>query len=437
MGRLVVVEAASTILVAGLSAMTATAVVVAVGTVVVAFCLYQLIVVIAALLYRAPGAGDDATPLQRRLVVVVPAHDEAMLIARCVQSLETQTYPSNLYDVVVVADNCTDDTAQIARAAGADVLVRTAPGARGKGHALRWAFERVLARSPAPDAVVVVDADSVADPELLENLVRPFERGAQAVQGESLLFDDGSPAATLRAAAFLLVNSARPAGRTVLGLPQHLAGNGMLFGAELLRAHPWDAFTSAEDAEYSITLRMAGVRPAFAGGAVVESPAAPNPEAAGRQQLRWEGGKLHLARANVVKLLSAAWRRRDPSLVVTALELALLPLGLLTAVAVIGAAVGAVLAAAGIIGAWAVVPWLVAVAAIPAYVLVGLRAARAPASAYRALARAPMFVLTKILRLSRLFTFGADTWVRTERATPKHVPVEPSAGDSRRDDGAP
>ena len=188
---------------------------------------------------------------RKRIAVLVPAHDEAALIARCVQSLQAQTYPSRLYDVIVVADNCSDATASIARSAGADVLVRDEPDARGKGRALRWAFDRVLRRPIPPDAVVVVDADSVADPCFLSALVRPFESGASAVQGESLLAEDGSRAASLRAAAFLLVNRVRPAGRSALGLPCDLTGNGMLLSSELLRAYPWDAFTSAEDLEYT------------------------------------------------------------------------------------------------------------------------------------------------------------------------------------------
>src|SRR5262249_30280311 len=148
---------------------------------------------------------ESADP-RTRVVVLVPAHDEELGIERCIHSLLGQSYPHELYDIVVVADNCTDDTAGAARRAGVDVLVRTAPTERGKGHALRWGIERVLSRTPAPDAVVIVDADSDAESDFLMVLVRVFERGAEAVQGESLLSPEGSPQAALRAAAFLLVN---------------------------------------------------------------------------------------------------------------------------------------------------------------------------------------------------------------------------------------
>lgn len=388
----------------------------ALGSVVAAFAVFQFVLAVAAVFYRGSEPAAAIAAPRSRVVVLVPAHDEAALIARCVRSLRTQTYPADLYDVVVIADNCTDDTAAIARSAGAEVLVRNQPDERGKGRALHWAMNQLMARTPGPDAIVVVDADSVAVPEFLATLVRPFEGGAAAVQGESLLSEEGSPGAALRAAAFLLVNRARPAGRAVLGLPSHLAGNGMLFSRELLRAHPLDAFTSAEDVEYTIKLRLAGVRPVFAGGATVHSPAAPTAEAAAHQQLRWEGGKLHVARTQLPRLVVEALRRRQPSLLEAAFELAMPPLGLLTAAAIVGTVIGRLLVWAHVIPGWSLVPWLAAGGAIPLYVVIGLAAARAPASSYRALAGAPLFVLTKIVRAYRLFGFRADTWVRTERA---------------------
>jgi cellulose synthase/poly-beta-1,6-N-acetylglucosamine synthase-like glycosyltransferase len=196
----------------------------------------------------------------------------------------------------------------------------------------------------------------------------------------------------------------------------------MLFARELLLAHPWDAFSSTEDIEYAVKLRAAGVKPAFAAGAIVESPTAPTPEAAAHQQLRWEGGKVHVARTHIPRLVRDAVRSRNPWLLDAALELAVPPLGLLAAAAIAGTIVGIGALAAGALPLSAIVPWLVALAAIPVYVLVGLLAARAPGSAYRALLGAPVFVLKKAFRAHRLLAFRADTWVRTERA-----PHDPAA----------
>ena len=299
---------------------------------------------------RAPGAGSAAVGSgapSTRVTVLVPAHDEAAQIAACVRSLRAQDYPAGLLEVVVVADNCADDTAAGAAAAGARVLVRTDPGARGKGRALRWAIDRLLAARRRPRRGRGRRRRPEAAPDFLATLVRPFAAGAEAVQGESLLAEDGSRAAALRAAAFLLVNRVRPAGRAALGLPCSLCGNGMLLGRDLLRRLPWDAYSSAEDVEYTLHLRAAGVGVAFARGAVVRSPAAPNRAAAAQQELRWEGGRARLARTWIPAFAARGVRRRDASLLDAAVELALPPLGLLTAAVLAGTAGSALLAAAG------------------------------------------------------------------------------------------
>jgi hypothetical protein len=391
-----------------------TALLLAGGVIVAAAGLYGLTVSVAALFFRAPATSQRPST---RLVVLVPAHDESALIARCVRSLRDQDYPRSLYRVVVIADNCTDDTAARAAGAGADVVLeRLAPGARGKGHALRWAMDRMIG-DPGVDAFVVVDADSIADRAFLVRLVQPLDAGARAVQGESLLDAGDRGAGSLRASAFLLINRVRPAGRAVLGLPMtHLAGNGMLLTRELLLEKPWEAYTSAEDLEYSLDLQVDGIRIVYASGAVLLSPAAPNGRAAAQQQLRWEGGKFHLARTRLPGLVARAVRERRPALLGVALDLAVPPIGWLTAAAVAGSVAVATLAAVTPVPLWTLTPWLVGLCSIPVSVLVGLRAAGAPRSAYRALLRAPLLVLGKPLGAARLLRFRGDTWVRTERA---------------------
>src|SRR5438045_526297 len=118
----------------------------AVGALGAGFAVYYVVVAIASFFYEGYPQDGRGRPSHKRIAVLVPAHDEAALIGRCVRSLRAQTYPSHLYDVIVVADNCTDATASIARSAGAEVLVRDEPGARGKGRALRWAIDQVLVR---------------------------------------------------------------------------------------------------------------------------------------------------------------------------------------------------------------------------------------------------------------------------------------------------
>src|SRR5713226_6983933 len=187
---------------------------------------YLLSLAIAAVAVR-PRRMPRADP--SRLAVLVPAHNEAELIGRCVRSLLGQSYPRLSYRVIVIADNCRDQTAVEARAAGAEVMVRDEPTARGKGQALRWAMDRILAGSTPPDALVVVDADSLAHPELLWELEAERAAGAEVVQAEYLIADEnGSTQSELVALAFLLFHRVRLGGRRALGLPANLVGNGML-----------------------------------------------------------------------------------------------------------------------------------------------------------------------------------------------------------------
>jgi 1,2-diacylglycerol 3-beta-glucosyltransferase len=375
---------------------------------------YLLLTSIAAFFYRQRLAPELPSA---RLVVLIPAHNEEGLIAQCVRSMRDQSYPPELLTVTVIADNCTDRTAEVARAAGADdVLDRHEPQARGKGRALRWALERVLAAEDAPDAVVIVDADTYAEPDFLREMGAEFEAGAAAVQADNLLRGTGGKGSSLRVAAFILINRVRQSGRVALGQSAMLLGNGMLLSRDLLSQRSWTAFTSAEDLEFTLDLQLEGVNVAYARRAQVSSETAPTPDAAATQQRRWEGGRFALARAYGLRVLSEARRQRRPGLLLLAVELVMPPLGLLTAGIVVGCAVTAgVAVTTG--HRWALAPWVLAGAALPLYVGLGLKAGEAPRDAYRALLGAPLFVLRKPVQMRGIFGFKSDSWVRTARSS--------------------
>src|SRR5690606_8482505 len=170
-------------------------------------------------------------------------------------------YPADCYDVVVVADNCSDDTAAIARQAGVSVFERFDSVEKGKGQALRWLMQRIDLASY--DAVFIVDADSVVSPNVFDAANRAFESGARLAQ----IYDgvhnrDDSPATGLRALAFDLHNRVRPMGRQVLGVSVGLMGNGMFISTELLDG-AWDSFGLAEDMEAHARLVARGERVHF------------------------------------------------------------------------------------------------------------------------------------------------------------------------------
>jgi exopolysaccharide biosynthesis WecB/TagA/CpsF family protein len=375
---------------------------------------YLLAVAVAALVRRHPQpSGQPRT----RLAVLVPAHDEERLVERCVSSLLAQAYPPDLRRLVVIADNCGDRTAEVAERAGAEVWQRVDPAARGKGQALRWAMDRLLAESQPPDAVVVVDADSVAEPGLLAGLARAAETGHDAVQAEYLVLDEsGSARERLAAVAFLLFHRVRFGGRAALGLPAALVGNGMLLTRRLLEVEPWSAFTGAEDLEQTVRLRLAGVEVHFAPDARVRGPMAGDAKADGRQRLRWEGGRLHVVRRYLPGLLAGAVRRPDVRLLDAALDLAVPPLGLLAMTCASGTPVALALAVSGLVTWPVALLWVASLTALPAYVLVGLVAARAERQHYAALVGAPAFLLRKIGTYARLSRgFDPTRWERTRR----------------------
>jgi exopolysaccharide biosynthesis WecB/TagA/CpsF family protein len=358
-----------------------------------------------------------------RVVVLVPAHDEADYIERCLGTLRDQDYPSRLYEVVVIADNCADETAAIARSGGVSVLEREEPDAPGKGRALRWAIDLLFTERADIDVVVVVDADSVTDRHLISGLVSRLASGADAVQGEYLaLADGGSARSELRSASMLLFHRVRFGGRAALGLPCHLVGNAMAFSRRLLEEHPWDAFTSAEDLEWSADLRLAGIRPQYAADARLQAPIAKGGAAARTQRIRWEGGRLHVIRTRVPRLLRAMWHGQL-SLADAVVELLVPPLGVLAVASVAGTAVASALLFIGATPGWTLVPWLAACGGVGLFVVGGLWAGRAPSSTYRALAAAPLLVLSDTLnRLRLLRGTRAGEWHRTERPGDRQTP---------------
>jgi exopolysaccharide biosynthesis WecB/TagA/CpsF family protein len=403
-----------------------------VGMLTAAAAAYLFILAVAA--FR-PRARPAASVPVHRLAVLVPAHNEAELVERCVASLRAQSYPPELFEIFVIADNCTDATARRAAAAGATVMERRDPAARGKGQALRWAMDRILAERMGADAIVVVDADSVAEPGLLLGLEREMSAGAEVVQGNYRVLTDEDGRSELRAAAFQLFHEARFAGRAALGLPCNLVGNGMLFARGLLQRHPWSAFTGAEDLEFSTDLRIAGVRPVYAPDAIVSGPAATTGSAGDTQRWRWEGGRFHVMRTRLPRLIGKVVVHRKLDVLDAFIDLAVPPLGLMLMIALGGALISEALGRAGLLAVWAAFPWLLALLLLPAYVLVGLRAVRAPASAYRALLQTPVFLAAKLGTYGRMLTHGlrADQWRRTERigAPLNRTPSDGTRGDAR------
>jgi len=386
----------------------------AAGSVTTVFGIYLMLLALASFGRRSFAAAAEKPT--NRLVILVPAHNEEVLVARCVASLLDQDYPSELVRIIVIADNCTDETASRAAEAGALVAVRTNAD-RGKGQALRWAMDGILDSGEPFDAAVVVDADSIVDRGFLRELEQELQRGHQVVQADySLILEPGRARTQLMAAGFLLFHRVRLSGRRRLGMAASLVGNGMLFSRSALETHPWSAFSGVEDLEYSIDLRLAGIRPHFAWSAHIEGPAAASSAGSMRQRLRWEGGRFNVVRGRLGLLVGTMLRQRNLRLVDAAIDLATPPLSLLCLLTGAGAVIAAALVWIGMAPVWTLVPWASATVLIVAFVVVGLVSARAPGSIWRVLALAPAFLAWKVAAYGRL-AGGFDTrgWERSDR----------------------
>ena len=261
-----------------------------------------------------------------RLDVIVPAHNEAAGIDATVRSLLAVDYPRECFRVVVIADNCDDGTAAVAEAAGATVLVRNDPSARGKGYALDFAFRSC--REHGADAVVVVDADSVVSRNLLSAIARRLSAGERALQAHYGVRNPGASWRTrLLHIAFTAFHGVRSLGRERLGLSCGLRGNGMAFALDVLDAVPHRAFSIVEDLEYGIALGLAGIRVGYVGEAEVLGDMAAADAQSRPQRHRWEHGRALIARAYTRRLLSEAWHRRSPMLLDLAADLLVPPFG--------------------------------------------------------------------------------------------------------------
>jgi cellulose synthase/poly-beta-1,6-N-acetylglucosamine synthase-like glycosyltransferase len=282
--------------------------------------------VLAATTYRGrPGVIDGARP---SLAVVIPAHDEAAIIGDTLRSIIPQLLKSDR--LIVVADNCSDRTAAVAAAEGAEAISRTDPDHRGKGYALDYAMRHLACNPPA--VVVVIDADCHVSAGAIDRLTRLCMQSKRPIQALYLMTASKEAGAMpgIREFAWVLKNHIRPLGLRRWGLPCQLMGTGMAF--------PWARISRAmlatghivEDLNLGIELARAGAPPLFCPEAVITSKFPASWEGMQTQRVRWEHGYLSVMLSDAPRLLVNAVVRRNRDLLALALDLTVPPLALLT-----------------------------------------------------------------------------------------------------------
>jgi len=350
--------------------------------------------------------------------VIVPAHNEELTLAPTLRSIQNLTYPRERFSVNVIADNCTDRTAEIGRSLGARVLERSNLELRGKGYALRWCTDLLLSEDPSPDAIVVVDADTEVAPDFLEVMDRYLTSGARVIQSSDMVKPHpGAWSSEMTRIGFTLYNHARPLGRSVFGGSAGLRGNGMCFDGSVLRAHPWDAYSRAEDLEYGLRLLLEDTRVTFAPEAKVLATMPDQAANAVTQRARWEGGRLPLIRRYILPLAGRAIFRLSLAHADALIDLVTPPLVNMLALTVLFIGVNCLLAIFGVEGGLlCALGWTIACGLGFFHLFVGLAASKADRAQFTALLHLPQYVGWKLLVYARLSGRKKEReWIRTTR----------------------
>lgn len=361
------------------------------------------------------------TPQDRKkFAIIIPAHNEEKVIEKTIRSVQHVSYPKELFDVIVVADNCTDATARISLACGAIVFQRNDTARRGKGFALNWIIPQVLERLPAPgyDACVFIDADSVMMPEFLEEMNISLHEGHRVVQSSDLVLDNSNSwRVQLMLIAFALQNYVKQLGKSRLGFSILLKGNGMCFASDVLRTMKWDEGSLGEDLDMGVDLIRHGERVHFNPDAVVYALMPEHASSAATQRIRWEGGRFASIKHRVPIVLKEAFKKRSLVLLEAAVDAAFPPLAIILLVAALFLGANGLLLALGILNstlaAWG---WAAVMIMVALHCVLGLILARVSLRNLLALLYVPRYLVWKLrVYVSMMAGRAGKGWVRTER----------------------
>ncbi len=286
--------------------------------VVAAACLHRACFAAAYLLLPDPPSDPSPEP-GRRFAVVVPAHDEELLIGEVLRTLRAADYDRDRVRIFVIADNCRDGTAERVRAAGETVCERFDPDHPGKGQAIDWFLgETDLSGF---DAVAFIDADNLVDPLFFREMDRRLAAGARVLQSyNGIANPDESVMTRMLTVTYVMKNLLFLAGKTKLGLPVTLMGTGMVFDRALLDEIGWQSMTVGEDLEQSFFLLDHGITVGFVPSAIVLAQESTTLQQGYTQRQRWATGRSGLARRARAALLRGL-RQRSWAHVDVALDL--------------------------------------------------------------------------------------------------------------------
>jgi cellulose synthase/poly-beta-1,6-N-acetylglucosamine synthase-like glycosyltransferase len=378
--------------------------------------LYLALLSIFALFARIGVIGSKTT--LNRFAIVVPAHNEETSIEETLRSILEIEYPRPNYDVIVIADNCTDRTAEIARELGAKVFERTNPDQRGKGYALRWCFDIILGPEYSFDAIAVIDADSTASRNFLKVLNQYLHRGSQAIQVSDMVKPQpGNWSSEITRLGFTLYNHVRPLGRKVIRCSAGIRGNGMCFSSKTLRDIPWNTYSLNEDLEYGLLLLLKGVSVDFAPETNVIATMPNQASNAVSQRSRWEKGRFPIIKKYSMKLLLGAFSKFSYRLFDAFIELVTPAFVNLFAFALLMFCLTGLFLIIGIYSSKIfLILWGIVLSLGIIHVIVGLFVAGADRELLKAFFYIPKYVFWKLMVYSRIISRQPQNeWIRTTR----------------------
>lgn len=382
---------------------------------------YEWFLALVSFQARAPFRLDGVP--KTRFLILIPAHNEELGIAGTLRSITEMHYPPDLYTVVVVADRCTDNTVGIVTQHGVRCLQRQ-EGLAGKGATIAWGVQESRAAGVRFDALVIVDADTLVDSQLLHAFDAAFQRGHQVQQGYNYISNPwASPFTRIIAVTGVLRNARFYAAKTYLGIPGMLTGTGMCLSEAVLTRHGWQAFSVGEDWEFSVDLLLAGERIYFNPLARTLARESQDLQQASRQRLRWASGRYAVTGNKVGTMVAEGLKTGRWSLVDAAVTLMAPNYSSQASLALLSLAGSAInfwhpdwsftaYWAAGLL------------TAIAAYFLLGVFSTESPKKALAGLLMIPVVLPWRLaIEVAGLLGFGRKNWGRMSRpGTPVRDP---------------
>ena len=380
------------------------------------FSVYQWGHAILAILHRS-GSPDYRKPRMTRFLILIPAHNEEDGLPETLHSLSSMQYPKDLVQIVVIADRCADDTAKVARIGGARCLERN-EGPGGKGAAMSWAMQLLRKDGVLFDALVIVDADCLADSHLLEAFDDALAKGHEVQQGYNYLSNPWeTPFTRVIAVTSVLRNFLFYGGKEAIGCSAMLSGTGMCLSRSVVDQHGWSAFSVAEDWEFSVSLQLNDVVIHFNPLARVFARESKGLKQASRQRLRWATGKYAVMTNGARRLLLEGVTKGKVNLIDGAVTLAAPNYSSQASMTLFAIVCSVFLAQEP---AWSfLLPWSLGVlASLAGYFLLGAMYTQSPLKTLAGIPYIAVFLPWRLsIEILGFLGFGRKGWGRTFRDT--------------------